>query len=244
MKTWKYGIILMCVSMLVLSSAVVSAETITDGQNDVIKSTGGGTYLSGQTSPEVDIKEITCTIEGTTLTLELEMYGDIQLVSPYAYYVTVETTDFQYSINIFDGSPGASVFDNAGSDYLPDEPEPTIDGTTISAVFETQGDVTIEEIFGHAEYLVQEMLQDWAPDSRNPLYDFINGDDDTGGDDTGGDDTGGDDTGGDDTGGDDTGDEGNGDDDTVQTPPRTPGFETLIMIAAISLAFILIKRRK
>jgi hypothetical protein len=143
----------------------------------VIKSKGGGTFLTGQTKPEIDIKQITYAIEGTTLTLELEMHGDIQLVDPYAYYVTVETIDFQYSIVITNDEASASVFDNDGSDYPYDDPEATVDGTKLSAVFELSGDYTVEEVYGHAEYLVQEMLQDWAPDSRNPLYELISDDD-------------------------------------------------------------------
>ena len=60
--------------------------------------------------------------------------------------------------------------------------------------------------------------------------------DDTGGDDTGDDDTGEDDTGGDDTGGDDTGDD--------DTGGGTPGFELLILIAAIAVALIILRKRK
>jgi len=228
MKLWKYSILIVSVSMLVLSSGVASAQTITDGQNDVIKSTGGATFQTGQSKPDVDVKQITCTIDGTTLTLELEIYGTIQQANPYAYFATVETTDFQYDISMFYGDGSADVSDNAGSDYLPDNPELVVGEHTMSAVFEIQGDATIVEIFGHATYQVTEMLQDWAPDSRNPLYSEIG------------------DTGDNDTGGNDTGDDGNdnGGNNGNTSKPSTPGFEAIAVIAAVGLALILLKRRK
>lgn len=225
MKLWKYSIVIVCVSMLMLSSGVASAQTINDGQNDVLKTNAAGTgFLTGQSKPDIDIKQITCTISGSTLILELEIYGTIQQMSPYGYFATVITTDFQYDISMWDGDGSADVSEKAGSDYLPDDPELVIGEHTIRAVFETQGDATIVEVFGHATYIVNPMEQDWAPDSRGPEGSF-----DTGGDDTGGDDTGGDDT---------------GDDNNTVKKPSTPGFEAIAVIAAVGVALILLKRRK
>ena len=98
-------------------------------------------------------------------------------------------------------------------------------------MFETQGDTTIEEIFGWATFIHDPVYQDWAPDSRGPEGSFDTGGDDTGSNDTGGDDTGADDTGGDDTSGD-------------TQKPGTPGFELIAVIAAVGIALILLKRRK
>jgi hypothetical protein len=228
MKLWKYSILIVSVSMLVLSSSVVSAQTVTDGQNDVIKSqSGSSSFQTKQTKPDIDIKQISCTIADNTLTLELEIYGTIQQMSPYAYFATVITTDFQYDISMFDGDGSADVSDKAGSDYLPDTPELVVGENTMSAMFEIQGDATIVEIFGHATYIAPEMYQDWAPDSRGPEGSF-----DTGG--TGG--TGG--TNG--TGGTGGTDGTNGD----NQKKGTPGFEAVAVIAAVGVALILIKRRK
>jgi hypothetical protein len=214
MKFWNYGIIITCVSMLVLSSGVVSAQTISDGQNDVIKSQMGSSFQTKQTKPDVDVKQITCTITGDTLTLELEIYGTIQQISPYTYYAAVNTTDYQYIIIMGDGRASTIVADPAGSDYFLDNPEPVVGEHTISAVFETHGNATIVEIFGYAKYssisISPDMYQDWAPDSRGPEVSF-----DTGGDAS-----------------------------KTTSNPSTPGFEAIAAIAAIGIAFILLKRRK
>jgi len=233
MKIWKYVIMLVSVSMLVFCSAVVSAETetIRDGQNDVIKATGGATFQTGQTMNEIDVKQITCTIEGTTLTLEYEIVGTFQRTDDYMYYTIVKTSDFNYIVSMSDGDADTMITGNAGSDYLPDNPECVVGEHTLRAVFETQGDTTIEEIFGWATFINDPVYQDWAPDSRGPEGSFDTGGDDTGGDDTGGDDTGDDDTSGNDTSGD-------------AKKPDTPGFQLVAVIAAVGIALILLKRRK
>jgi hypothetical protein len=214
MTFWKYGIIIVCVSMLVLSSGVVSAQTISDGQNDVIKSQMGSSFQTKQTKPDVDVKQITCTITNDTLTLELEIYGTIQQISPYTYYAAVNTTDYQYIIIMGDGHASTIVADPAGSDYFLDNPEPVVGEHTISAVFETHGNATIVEIFGYAKYssisISPDMYQDWAPDSRGPEVSF------------------------------DT----DGDASKTTSNPGTPGFEAIAAIAAMGIAFILLKRRK
>jgi hypothetical protein len=217
MRFWKYGIIILCVSMLVLSSGVVSAQTISDDQNDVIKSqSGSSTFQTKQTKPDVDVKQITCTVAGETLTLELEIYGNIQQISPYMYYAAVNTTDYQYIIIMGDGQPSTFVTGPAGSDHISDNPKLVVGEHTISAVFKTHGNATIVEIFGYAKfsniYISPDMYQDWAPDSRGPKGSF-----DTGGTDDAG---------------------------KTTSKPSTPGFEAIVAITAIGVAFILLKRRK
>ncbi len=212
--------------MLMLSSGVASAQTITDGTNDVIKATEPPvTYLTGQTINEIDVKQITYTIEGTTLTLEYEIVGSFQMNGKYMYYTIVKTTDYNYIVSMSDGDADAMVTGNAAHDYEFDDPECVVGDNTLTAVFQTQGDTTIVEVFGWATFINNPVYQDWAPDNRGPEGSFGTGD--TGG--TGGTgDTGG--TGG--TGGNNT--SGNG----------TPGFEAISIIAAIGLVFIILKRSK
>jgi len=217
MRFCKYGIITVCVSMLVLFSGVVSAQTISDDQNDVIKSqSGSSTFQTKQTKPDVDVKQITCTITNDTLTLELEIYGTIQQISPYMYYAAVNTTDYQYTIIMNDGAASTFVIDPVDFEPVSDNPKLVVGEHTISAVFETQGDATIEEIFGYAKYsniyISPDMYQDWAPDSRGPVGSF-----DTGGTDDAG---------------------------KTTSKPSTPGFEAIAAIAAIGIASFLLKRRK
>ena len=232
MKLWKYGIILMSLGMLVLSSGIVSAETIDDGQNDVLKANADGTYVRGQTMNVIDVDKITYTFSGDTLTLEYKIVGPFQQTGDYMYYMLVKTTDYNYIISMNDyGEGDAMVTGNAASEYNFDDPECVVGENTLTAVFQTQGDTTIVEVFGWATFINTPVYTDWAPDNRGPEGSF-----DTGGDDTGSNDTGGDDTGDDDTGGDDTG--GN------TTKPSTPGFEAIAVIAAVGVALILLKRRK
>jgi hypothetical protein len=233
-------------------------QTVPDGQNDVLKSIEGTCNFTGnQSKPDIDVKQITCTIEGTTLTLELEIWDDgtIQQVAPYAYYATVNTTDFRYSLGMYRGSDLNMVQPNTGDEYLPDEPELVIGEHTLSAVFEIQGNSTITEIFGHAEYIAPEMYQDWAPDSRGPEgsfgEDIPDDDDNTTDDDTNDnttdndtDDNTTDDDTNDNTTNDDTDENNNNTNNNKTGPKKTPGFETIAGIAAISVVFILLKRRR
>jgi hypothetical protein len=242
MKMWKYGIIIISMSMLVLSSAVVSAEPITDGQNDIIKTTGPGTFATDQSKPEIDIKQITCTIDDTTLTLELEIWdaGTIQQAEHYMYFATVNTTDFKYDISLMDGGR-ADIFDRTNPDNMPDAPDLEIGTHSIKAVFQLQGSSTIEELWGWATYVSDPLYQDWAPDNRGPEGSFGEDtppeDDDDTDDDTTDDDT------TDDTTDDDTTDDDATDDDDEDSDD-TPGFEAIAVIAAVGIALILLKRRK
>jgi len=216
--------ILVSLSMLILSSGVVSAEIIDDGQNDVLKANADGTYVRGQTMNVIDVDKITCTISGDTLTLEYKIVGPFQQTGDYMYYALVKTADYNYIVSMNDyGEGDALVTGNAAHDYNFDDPECIVGDNTLTAVFQTQGDTTIVEVFGWATFINTPVYTDWTPDSRGPEGSF-----DTGGDDTGGDDTGADD---DDNGGN-------------ITKPKTPGFEAIAVIAAVGIALILLKRRK
>ena len=54
----------------------------------------------------------------------------------------------------------------------------------------------------------------------------------------------GEDAGGDDTGDDDTGDDDTGGDDSGDTNGGTPGFETIVVLVALGIALIILRRRK
>jgi hypothetical protein len=222
MKVWKYGIIIVSLGMLMLSSAVVSAEIIDDGQNDVLKANADGTYVRGQTMNVIDVDKITYTFSGDKLTLEYKIVGPFQQTGDYMYYAIVTTTDFSYSVRMNDyGNADAMVVGTAAQDYNFEKPECVVGENTLTAEFQTQGDTTIVEAFGWATFVNNPVYTDWAPDSRGPEGSF--------GEDTS-----------DDTGSDDSGDDDEGSDNN----PKTPGFELIAVIAAVGVALILLKRRK
>jgi len=96
----------------------------------------------------------------------------------------------------------------------------TVSGNTITSEFDLIGDSTVVEFTGHNNYgpSQNEAYHDYAPD--------------TGGNGGNGDDVA------------DDGNGGNGGNGGPQPPGGTPGFETLFALIAISIAVILMKRRK
>jgi hypothetical protein len=228
MKLWKYGLIIVGVTALMLSSGIVSAETQTldDPENDVIHLEGipmqGGTYTENiGDQPNIDIKSISATANGDKfmLTFEVAADGIIQSNPDYYYMYTVITSDGStYIIQYYGGESSAiGARENPQASSIG---QVSISGNTISAEFDIIGDSTVTEFQGDCNYNINEqnVYRDIAPNSESDQ-----------------------DTGGDDTGGDDTGDDTNGNN---EKPKKTPGFEVIAVIAAIGVAFILLKRKK
>ena len=227
-------------SVLVLSSMSAVAETESDPQGDVWHFVYP--YWQEQTidnQPNVDIKEIKAETSGAQITLSMSLYpggtfsrGD----NFYAMYVMFYNTSDAYYMMTYGDTQGEDPIGNAigfslDGSYMPSTAEVTVNGDTISATMDTVGDDTttagfygtawmFEEYYG--EELTHDQWHDWVGD-----YDWAP-DFDPGGD------------------GDGDGDsDGDGDGDSGAPPtPKTPGFETLAVIAALGIAFIVLKRKK
>jgi len=239
MKLWKYGLLIVGVSALILSSGVVSAtETINDPENDVyhIDSTlppGSAMEQNIGDQPNVDIKKVSCVIADGTLTVTLELVSDgivqHEIDMDYSYNIQFSTSDggmyiimVNYAGEGGQGTGPATPAESAGGTF-------DISGNTLEMVWVFNGDATVTDLHADASY---------SPTETSTYRDIAEEGDDSGGDDTGGDDTGGDD---------DTGDGGDDDDDSGDNnskKPGIPGFETVAVIAAIGLVFILMERRR
>jgi hypothetical protein len=234
MKLWKYGLLIVGVSALILSNSVVAADTeiINDPENDVYYAEGlppSATYRENVgDQPNVDIKKVSCVIEDGTLTLKLEVASDgtiqNEIDMDYSYNVVLKTSDDgMYTIMVnYAGSAGMGIGPSTPAESAGGELE--ISGNTLEMVWVFEGDATVEELYGDASYSPTEnsVYRDIAPNTED--------DTDPGNDDTDGDDTG------------DGGDDDSGDNNTKK--PGIPGFEAVAVLAAIGVAFILIERRR
>ncbi|MBE3120869.1 MAG: hypothetical protein IMZ43_02490 [Thermoplasmata archaeon] len=225
MKLGKSSIVLIGVSGLLLLTLPVSATSINDGTGDVYHWTNTGTAWSWRANigdkPNVDITEVSYSIDGNKLTLKLEVAGTIQTSEYYWYNVYFNSSDTIYYWMWSNGS-GLGAATNQGQQAFDFVQNFTVSGNSISAEFNVIGNTsTGVELWGQAHQYTTaganqqttEWWGDWAPNTH--FTGQVTGDD-TGNDDNTGD----------------------------KPKPSTPGFEAIAVIAAVGLALILLKRRK
>lgn len=226
MKRWKYGIVCSALFLLIGASFTASAVNITDPTGDVWhwSNTGIGTAYSWTRNlgnkPNIDITQVSATVNGSNLTLSLTVAGTIQYSAKVWYWAFYNTTDATYIIGWYNGT-GLGIISKQGGgyEYIPNV---TISGNTLSAFVKMFGNTTRVEQWGMAaEYTsiganqsTNEWWGDWAPNSKMPFSTTPGGN-----------------TGGNNTGGNTTG-------------KKTPGFEVLPFIAGIAVAAILFRRRR
>jgi hypothetical protein len=228
MKVRKSSIIGIGLCVILCSSFIASAESISDGTGDVWHWSQTGTAWSwtGNVAgkPNIDITQVSAIVNGNKLTLSLSVAGAIQYSPKIWYWAFFNTTDSSYSMYWYNGTGfGIASNHSFGYDYVQNL---TISGSTLRAVFNVLGDTSRVELWGWAaEYTTvgtsqttNEWWGDWAPNSKLP---FTPG--------TGG--YTGNNTGENQTGGNNTG-------------KKTPGFEVIPVIAAVAVAAILLRRRR
>ena len=262
---------------MILSGITIIANAELEDQGDIVHhlvSTDGTTWVyeySNEARDDIDIKEITYSNDGTTLTVTMEVYGTIQTSLKHAYMLYYNTTDATY---VFMWLPSGGIatgwdFDFLGMDVseIPIEDLPTAfttgtftaEGSILTGEITLLGSGDADIIWGYTqESLISydsitdptqvEWWQDYYPETFAPWYeyDFDTGDD--GDDDDTGDGDTGDDGDDDDNGDGDNGDEGSGEGGTdsgdTSSAEKTPGFEIITLIAAIAVAVILLKKKK
>ena len=239
MRIWMSSMLIIGISVLVLSSMNVSAETVTDGTGDIYHwywNADSGTFgwqVTADEKPNINIKELTFSTSGDIATFTMTVDGiieDSEFVSYWATYTSGE--NIVYLFTYINGVAGGMA-SNADTTQFDMEADSTVVGDTLTIMFDSVGEGTSDvEFHGYAYTWTEsggvsgESWWDYAPDT---YFEGDISDDDTGGDDTSGDDTGGD---------------GNGDGGTPSPPSGTPGFETLAVIAALGVALIILRRRK
>lgn len=218
--------------VLMCCCVVASAGKVTDGNGDVYHWSQTGSAWSWRANiadkPDIDITEISYSVDDDKLTLTLKVKGSIQSSEKIAYWVYYNSTDTAYWLMYSNGSGFGMGTNQVNMDMRFTE-NISISGGTLSAVLDVIGDTSTVALWGWAaEYTdyqnqaASEWWGDWAPNNK-----FIGGAIDDGSDDG-------------------TGDEGPGDDgDNGDTSkPSTPGFELLSILVALGIAFILLRRRK
>ena len=172
MKLWKSSMIIIGISVLVLSSMSAVAET--DGTGDLwhwyaTETSWGWGEATGH--PNIDITDVSYTINGLELTLSMTVSGTIQTAENIIYmiYSGDPNEDIFYTVlyqNDYGVWTGTGVGgQNAG---LLEDPI-SADGKTLSATFTLVEDTTISPYANAIEYsqsddmLTSEWWQDWYP---------------------------------------------------------------------------------
>ncbi len=229
MKLRSYGIVIVSLLVLLGSCFTAAATSISDGTGDIWHWAQTGTSWSWQgnvgNKPNIDITEVSYTVNEDKITLSLKVSGTIQTSDKIVYWVYYNSTDTQYWISYTNGTGGG--FGMKGMNITSAD-NVTISGDTLSVVLDVLGDTSMIELWGYAvEYTTTAMDQysewwgDWAPNEKFTY--------DTG-----------------------TGDSGSTGDTNSTTPnnngsapkSNTPGFEIILLTAAIAITLILIRKRR
>ena len=233
--------------VLVFSSYAVSAETQTDPSGDVYHWKMTDSIWSWEPSvdskPNIDITELTYTPNGNQLTLTMTVAGNIENSDKIAYIAWVNTTDAYYWLYWMNGqSTSMAINTQEGSTQFDKDPDVTVNGGTITCVFDVVGtDIASSEFWGYAaEYtnfgvMTQDWWGDWIPGTYAPFWGQEGEGDDEGEGDGEGDDEGE----GDGEGETDGEDSGNG-----ENGSGSPGFEVIGVITALAIAIIILRKRK
>jgi len=224
MKIWKRSIFVIGLSVLVLSSLTVSAEAETDPTGDVahwdISDGYWGWHYNIANKPNVDITEISYSVGEDQLTITIKVAGTIQNSELNMYMAYVNTSDATYWMMWSEGQGSGMAMSTVEGSYEMDfEPDITASGNTITCIFNAVGtDYTNPELWCYAvEYVaVGDTAQEWWGDWAPGTYSPFYGEEENGGNGGSG------------------------------TPPSsgTPGFETLAVIAALGVVFIILRRKK
>jgi len=218
MKIWKSSLILIFIIVFVLSN-MVSALEITDPENDVdyiIKDP----YTSEQVSskPNLDVTKVTYSVDGGIVTLGMTVKGIIEDDSSITYYVEYECSDASYQFTYINGNLNSKSSSIAGGEVtmVGSAIDHSIDpANTIMATFNVVG-------IGGTDGELYSFAGDDFPTGSEYWMDNTVVDD---GSIPGGIEQ-------------ETNDDGN------TGGSATPGFEALAVIAALGVAFIILRRKK
>ena len=221
MKLWKSSICLVGFAVLVLSCFTASAASINDGTNDIWHWAQSGTAWSWGgnvgNKPNIDITEVSYSVNENKLTLMLEVQGIIQSSEKIFYYAYYNSTDTKYTL-VWSNGTGSGWAIKEGS--FDQGQNLTVSENKISVEFNVLGDTSKVDLWGWAvEYTTlgsqttNEWWGDWAPNQKFTYDTGIPGDNVNPGN------------------------------DSSPVEKKTPGFEVVAVIAAVAIALIFVRRR-
>ena len=212
--------ILSGITLLLLLCGTVGALEITDNQDDVehyIKDPFSQEYVNDK--PNLDVTQVYYSVDGGVVTLQLSVKGEIQEDASITYYAEYECSDALYQFTYSNGNLNsqASEMINGEKNLISMEADHTIDpANTITVTYDVIGMGGSDgDLYGYAGKNFPLGDEYWIDNTEEI--------DDGHGNGNGGDGT----------------EDGNG-----GTPqPSTPGFELITIIAAVGIAFIMLRRR-
>jgi len=206
-----------------------TAETVTDPTGDVYYGSGLAYNLATDDKPNVDITGITFDEGDVTTTMTMTVNGVIE-DSDYAMYWATYAVGEEASY-LFTYTNGAVIGIATTGSSGSFEATASVSGNTLTVEFDsiniaTEGGV----LYGYAHVWLEgtggagETWMDYAPGEYSPWYGIDPGTDPgSNGDPSNG---------------------GENNNNNAPPPSGTPGFETLTVIAALGVAFIILRRRK
>jgi hypothetical protein len=231
-KLRSYGIVLISLLVLLGSCFTAAATSIDDGTSDVwhwtFTFTGGRWDGNIGNKPNIDIKEISYSVNDNKITLKMEVSGEIQNSDKIAYMVYYNTTDTTYQMSYSNGTGGGFGMNQENMDIRATE-NVSVSGDTFSVVLDVIGDTSKVDLWGYAaEYssygdLSAEWWGDWAPNEKFLFDTGTDGTDGTNGTD---------------------GTDGGLDDKESGSDKKTPGFELVLVLAAVAVVFIVLRKRR
>jgi hypothetical protein len=229
MNLWKYGIVFVVLCILICTSFSASAVSFSDPIGDVHYGNASDNYGKIDNRPNVDITQLSVTVKGNRITLSITVAGGIQISDDVMYTAYINSTDTRYTmlLNNNDYIMGASVNRSSGVyEYANDSV--TVSGDTLSVVFNLHSSASMETIYGltqERERTQSGLTGDLWFDNAKFAYTTNSTDSDVN------------------TTNNTDGNNTNGDTGTLPGE-KTPGFEILPVIVAITITVILLRRRR
>ena len=221
MKIWKKSVLIFGAFIILIIASIPSfAETITDGTNDVFHhrlSDGTWGYYYTDEKDNIDITSISYDVNNNNVTLTITVDGVIEKSSNIVYWVYYTSAEATYWMMYTNGS--GIVF--CEKDFtIGDKAVVTASGDKITGVFPLYGsDTSKVDLYGTAyQYTLANNpnAELWVDWNPNTHSGAPTASQE------------------DDTDGDTSSDNNKG----------TPGFETIILIAAIGISLIILRRKK
>jgi len=224
-----YGIGLISLLVLLGSCFTAAATSVDDGTSDVrhwtFTFTGGRWDGNIGSKPNIDITEISYTVNNNQITLKMKVSGEIQTSEKVSYAMYFNSSDTHYMLSYNDGTGSGIGFKGMNST----KGNVSVSRDTLSVVLDVLGDISKVDLWGYAaEYssygdLSAEWWGDWAPNEKFPF--------DTGTDGTDGTDS-------------TNGTDGGLNHKESGSDKKTPGFELVLILAAIAVVLIVLRKRR
>ncbi|HEC89847.1 MAG TPA: hypothetical protein ENI44_04625, partial [Thermoplasmatales archaeon] len=175
-------ILIAALSAFIFLGGFASAEAISDPTGDVahwrVTATSWGWEYNIGNKPEIDITELSYTLNGDKLTINLKVSGTIQNSELVGYWAYLNTSDANYWMYWSNGSGyGFAMSGNGYSGQFNQTSDIQATGDTISCTFTVVGtDYSNIDLWGYAaEYIspgdtFSEWWGDWIPNEHSPWW--------------------------------------------------------------------------